>query len=174
MVTKKTKESEMRIEAKTSADIVAINVKRNNSHDGKEAFVDLEIGIKEGEAPNFGKDFADLAFSGMREEVTEEGAAKITHLQDSIKPGSRVVYERHVIVLDGNKLKEQPELLNLKTVDGDAKVVAKVRVPVATTQTDLITSLMGKVGNVVAIEFNPEQQLMTLNKKPETETEAEA
>jgi hypothetical protein len=156
----------MRIKTKTSADVVGLNIKRNQKHDGKEAHLDIEVGVKQENAKKFGADFGDLAFSSMRER-TEESETKIVHLQDNIKPGSRVVYERHEILIDDNKLNEQPELLSIRTVDGEARVIAKYRVPVATTQKGLLTKLMGKVGGVVTVEFNPEQQLMDLKQKPE-------
>ena len=157
----------MRIDAKVNADLVALTVKRNQKHDGQEAFVDLEVGVRQQEADRFGADFGDLAFGSMRE-ATEDGTTRVEHLQDNITPShKRVIYERHVIVLDGNKLTEQPKLASIKTVDGEAKVVARFRVPVATTQATLLTKLMAKVNGNVTVEFSPEQELIDLRQKPD-------
>jgi hypothetical protein len=154
----------MRIEAKTSADVVGLTIKRNQKHDGQEAYVDIEIGVKYDEAEKtFGEDFQILAFSSMRQvPVGEEGTEKIIHLQDLIKPGERVVFEKHVIEINGTKLKEQPKLLHIKTVDGDAKAIAKLRIPIDVDST-LVAELTQQVGDVVEVQFNPEQQLLDLD-----------
>jgi len=149
----------VKIQAKTSCDITAFLVKRNKSHDGKEGHVDIEIGVKQKDAADqFGADFEALAFATMQT-VTgiEDGEKKIVFLQDTIKPGRRVMFERHVIQLDGEEIKEQPELLSIKTVDGDAKVIAAIRIPIETARKKLVSSLTQKVGEVVGVEFNPEQ-----------------
>ena len=156
----------MRIEAETNADMTAITIKRNQKHDGQLAYLDLELAVKQAEAAQFGEHFGKLAFSSMTEVGDEGGATKIIHLIDNPKPSKRCVYERHVIVLDGVQITEQPELLSIATIDGEARVIAKFRVPVATTQKKLLTSLIEKVGQVVSVQFNPEQELLGLSEKP--------
>lgn len=147
----------MIIRAKVSGDLADLHIKRNRKHDGKEATIDLEIGIRQQEAANWGVDFNDLAFSSMCER-TQDGVTTLVHLQDTIKPNTQVVYERHVILIDGQKVKEQPKLLSMKTVEGEAKVIATVRVPVSVTQKKLLASLMDKVNSMVSLEFEPEQE----------------
>lgn len=152
----------MRINAKASADLVALRVKRNTKHDGQEATVDLEIGIEKNEADNFGDGFERLAFATMREvDTTDEDGVpvrRLEHLQARIKPNrKRVIYERHVIHIDGQKITEQPELVRVITVDGSPKVVALFRVPISVTRTELITKLMAKVNGVVSVSFVHEQ-----------------
>jgi len=149
----------MKIQTRCSADVAAFTIKRNQAHDGKEGFVDLEIGVEQKNATkSFGADFEALAFAMMQEVASgEDGAPKVVFLQDTIKPGRRVVFERHVINLDGEQISEQPELLKIKTVDGDAKVIANIRIPVETARKKLVANLTQKVGEIVDVEFNPEQ-----------------
>lgn len=147
----------MHISAKVQGDLADLHIKRNQKHDGKEATVDIEIGIKQDESDNWGEDFHDLAFASMCERVSDDGAATLVHLQDTIKPNKRVVYERHKMTIDGSVVRAQPELLALKTVEGEAKVVAKFRVPISTNAKELLGKLMDKVNTVIKVEFEVEQ-----------------
>lgn len=161
----------MEIEVKTSADIIGLSVKRNKKQDGKSAFLDIEIGVKRTDAAKFGGDtFIDLAFSSMRESVDDDGAATVIHLQDKIKPGSKLTHPRHIIHIDGEVIKsQQPKLFSIRTIEGEAKVVATYRIPIPTAQRKLLASIVDKVGTLVAVEFAPEQHLMDLEDKPEVE-----
>ena len=152
----------MKITGKFGADIVGIHIKRNKSHDGREAFVDIEIDVRQEDAEEkFGPNFALLAFGTMHDvrtgEDEEEGTDKIAFLQDSITPGRRVVFEKHKIEIDGEQIVAQPGLLKIQTVDGEARVVNKIRIPVDAQKKALISKLMENVGGVVKVSFSPQQ-----------------
>ncbi len=150
----------MKIKGKLNADIVGFAIKRNKSHDGSEAAVDIDVGVTEEDAKEkFGADFHVLAFGTMRvmEAEGDDDVDAIAFMQDTIKPGSRVVFESHKIKLDGETITEQPELLSIKTVDGEARVIARLRIPVKTDKTAAINSLVQSVGKTVKVEFNPQQ-----------------
>ncbi len=152
----------MNIETKTSADVVALTIKSNTQNDGKEAYVDVEIGVDQPEATaKFGEEFEGLAFSSMRLHDTGE-ETKVIHLQDTIKPGKRVVLEKHVIDFNGTVVKALPQLLSIRTIDGADRVVAKVRVPLD-VGTKLVTELTELVGKMVDMEFSPQQQVLDLD-----------
>ena len=113
----------MRVEGKLNCDLRQVIVKQNQSSDGQEAFLDLDAGVTKDEAEKkFGEDFASLAFSTMRvlEAQDDDETDAIAFLVDSIKPGSRVVFELHTIDIDGEEITAQPELRGIKTVDGEA------------------------------------------------------
>lgn len=149
----------MRIQAKCSADIVGFSIKRNQTHDGKEGFVDIEVGVDRQDASDqFGHDFDALAFATMMMVNDNEGAGeKIVFLQDTIKPGSRVMFDRHIIEIDGHEIRDIPVLTGIKTIDGAERVIAKIRIPVEVTKKGLVSALTQSVGKVVTAEFNPEQ-----------------
>jgi len=150
----------MKITGKLAADIVGFSIKRNKAHDGSEAAVDIEVSVSEDDAKGkFGDDFHTLAFGTMRvvEAEGDDDVDAISFMQDTIKPGSRVVFEGHKIKLDGQTITEQPELLSIKTVDGEARIIARLRLPVKTDNTAAINSLVQSVGETVKCEFNPQQ-----------------
>ena len=152
----------MKIEGKLSADIKQVIVKQNQSNDGREAFIDLDAGVTKDEAEKkFGEDFATMAFSTMRvmeaDPDAEDDVDAIAFLVDSIKPGSRVVFELHTIDIDGEEVVAQPELRGVKTVDGEARVIAQLRVPVDVSKKALLNQLVGNVGKTVKIGFIPVQ-----------------
>lgn len=160
----------MKISGKHNADIVGFSIKRNKSHDGREAAVDLEISIKQEEAlSKFGEDFEKLAFATMRVIKADIGDTddvdSIAFLVDNVKPGHRVVFERHRIALEEEVFEEQPEFLTIRTIDGEPRVIAKLRVPIDVGRTTLITSLAQKVGQTVKIEFEPKQAVLEFKKK---------
>lgn len=152
----------MKIKSKLNADIVAFNIKRNSAHDGREAYVDLEVSVRHEEAAKkFGEEFAALAFSTMRTIVAGEDdeGDKIGFLVDDIKPGKNLVYERHIVAIgeDKDEITAQPELLKISPVDGEQRVIAKIRLPVDVTKAGLISKLTKSVGQTVKVEFNPSQ-----------------
>src|SRR3990167_6393078 len=105
----------MKIKGKLNADVKQVIVKQNQSNDGREAFIDLDAGVTKDEAEKkFGEDFATMAFSTMRvmeaDPDAEDDVDAIAFLVDSIKPGSRVVFELHTIDIDGEEVVAQPEL----------------------------------------------------------------
>jgi len=148
----------MKIILKTAADIVGFQIKRNKTHDGREASVDLDIGVKREDASKFGEEFEALAFATMRVmENDKDGGNSFSFLVDSIKPGHRVVYEQHRIKIAGQNISEQPELLGIRTVDGEARVVVRVRIPIGVDKAALISELATKVGQTIKVEFEPQQ-----------------
>lgn len=148
----------MKCKGKFNADVVNFHVKTNKANDGREASVDIEIGLKQEEAKKkFGDDFESLAFSTMRVMEGEDGGDTFRFLVDSVKPGSAVVFERHRVAVDDEEIECQPELLSIKPVEGEAKVVAKIRLSVDVGKKALLNKLCGSVGQVVKIAFNPQQ-----------------
>lgn len=146
----------MKIQGKMSADVVGITIKRNKSHDGKEAHLDLEVGIDaETCAETWGDDLRTLAFSGMRIESDEDGEDGYRHLMDTIKPGSRVVYEHHEVKIHGaGKIRCQPQLLRISTIDGKPSGVVRLRLDIEAARAAELTD---KVGATIKVEFNPSQ-----------------
>lgn len=147
-----------------NADVVGFRIKRNAAHDGKEAELDIEIGVKEDDAEKkFGEDFAKLAFATKRvieaDPADPESTDAIGYLVDKIKPGRRYVLEQHLIQIGEHDITCQPELLSIEPVDGEARVVAKVRIPVDVSKKSVINSLVQMVGGeVVKVKFDPRQQ----------------
>lgn len=172
----------MKISGKHNADLVGFSIKRNKSHDGREAFIDLDIGVTEDEAASkFGEDFKLLAFGTMRVIEADVGdnddVDSIGFLQDDIKPGKRVVFEKQRVSLLEDVFEEQPELLKIRTVDGTRKAVARFRVPVDVGRATLITQLAQKIGQTVSVEFDPVQAgfgFKTKNGAPAATAEAQA
>jgi hypothetical protein len=161
----------MKLKLKTPADIVGFNIKRNKSHDGREAVVDLEIGVKQDDASKWGEEFKALAFATMRVmENEKDGGNSVAFLVDSIKPGHRVVFERHTVNIAGQKINEQPEMMSIRTVDGEARVVARIRLPIAVEKAALIGELVTKVGQTVRVEFEPEQVQFEFKHKSDDKT----
>jgi hypothetical protein len=161
----------MKLKLKTPADIVGFTIRRNKSHDGREAAVDLEIGVKQDDASKWGEDFKALAFATMRVmEHEKDGGNSVAFLVDSIKPGHRVVFERHTVNIAGQKINEQPELLSIRTVDGEARVVARIRLPVAAEKAALISELVTKVSQTVRVEFEPQQGQFEFTHKADDKT----
>lgn len=139
-------------------------MKANKSHDGREAWVDLEIGVKQEEAEKkFGEAFAILAFSTMRvqEAQGEDETDGIVFLQDAIKPGRVMVAELHNVDIEGNQCTVQPELLRIRTVKGEARVVAMIRVPIDVSKASLINAMTKQVGKSVRVEFDPAQGVLS-------------
>lgn len=166
----------MKLKFKTPADLVAFAIKRNKAHDGREATVDLDIGVKQEDAGKWGDDFESLAFATMRVmEDEKDGGNSVAFLVDSIKPGHRVVFERHTVNIAGQKINEQPELLSIRTVDGEARVVARVRLPISVDKQILLNELVSKVGQTIKVEFEPAQgQFEFANKANDKTREAVA
>jgi len=166
----------MKIRLKTPADIAGFSIKRNKTHDGREATVDLEMSVKHEDAAKWGEDFESLAFATMRVmEDEKDGGNSVTFLVDSIKPGHRVVFELHTVSIVGQQVNEKPELLGIRTVDGEARVVARVRLPIPVEKQGLISELVTKIGQTVRVEFEPQQgQFEFTSKADDTTREAVA
>jgi hypothetical protein len=159
----------MKLHLKTSGDVKQFIIKRNNEANGREALVDIDLGVKKENADNWGPDFLALAFSTMRvmepAEDDEDSGNTIGYLVDTIKPGKRLVVENHEIEIDGYKFKTQPELKNIKTIDGVEAVVVCMRIPIAIDNKELLDLLTSKVGSIVKIEFSPLQGSLGFNVK---------
>jgi len=150
----------MKIKGKLTVDVVGLQIKRDKSNDGREATVDFELGVSEPEAAeHWGEDFADLAFSTMRKRVIdiESGKEEIIFLTDSVKPNSKAVFEMHQVSLEEETIEVQPELLSIRTQEGVARVVARVRIPIDVGREKLLAALPVKVGASITIDFDPKQ-----------------
>jgi hypothetical protein len=154
----------MKLSSKFTGDIVGVTIKRNKSQDGRDAFVDFDIGIDQAVAKEkWGDDFASLAFSTMRviapdpDGDDEEEGNHIGFLVDSVKPNKKFVFERHQVELEEERFECQPELLVIHMVDGAARVNARLRLPIDVGQTKLLSRLCEKVGKTVNVTFNPKQ-----------------
>lgn len=148
----------MEIKGKMAADLVAYTIRRNKSHDGKTAHLDLDVGVSEQDAAKrFGDAFRTLAFATMHVEETEDGEHTYSFLQDAIKPGKRVVCERHVISIGEHEVSAQPTVLAIRPVDGANRVTVRLRIPLDPKQGEKIgiTSMAWK--ETVPIEFSPQQ-----------------
>lgn len=167
----------MKVKGKFSADVVGFFVKRNKSHDGQTAAVDIDVSVRQEDASKFGEDFDALAFGTMRivqasvDEV--EAVDKIAFMQDSIKPGRNVVLERHVVSFDGDRVEEQPELLCIKPVDGEKRVVVSIRIPVDADRAQQL-GLASKVGKTLSVQFNPQQGELPYRKRKDEAAAEEA
>lgn len=152
----------MDLSGKWNGDVTGFAIKANKSHDGREAFVDVEISVKQDEAEKkLGADFAALAFSTLRvieaDPDDEESHDGFAFLVDSVKPGRRVVCQLHRVVIGDEEVTVQPELRGIRTIDGEARVVAQIRIPVDVSKKALLNSLTGQVGQTLKIEFEPAQ-----------------
>jgi hypothetical protein len=158
----------VRIQGKISADVDQVRTKRNKSHDGKTTTVDIDVSVKRDDAATkFGEDFEALAFATMRTRMVGEGddaEERITFLQDDIKPGSVIVLERHQIKIDGDLVEVQPQLLGVTTVDGEARVIVHLRIPVDSDRASQM-GISDKVNKTIPVEFEPKQSELPLRKK---------
>ena len=143
----------MELSGKMTADVVSVGIRRNQSQDGKTAYVDLEVGVdQDGAEKRFGPEFAKLAFSTLEVREDATGAKGFNFLQDKIKPNDRLVLGRHRIEIADEVWNEQPELRGITTCDGSPRVIADIRIPLPTTHKAL-TALARKVGETVEIKF---------------------
>lgn len=149
----------MRIQGKLNADIVGYSIRRNKSHDGRTALLDVDVGVDEGDAEKkLGEDFHTLAFATMRviEAEDDDDVDTVAFLVDVVKPGRRVVLEKHVIDFEGDRIEEQPRLLAIRTLEGKRSVVVRLRIPIDADRGDQI-GFGKKVGKTLKVEFNPKQ-----------------
>ena len=154
----------MKITANTVADIDSITIKRNKTTAYSESCVFLEFVIKESKCASFGDDFAKLAFSTMRGNGKE-----ITYLVDNIKPGKRVVYEKHCIDIGDYRITAQPELKSIKPIDGEQAVIAKFKLFLDVEFGENIVGWLVKdVGSTVSVKFKPQQKELPFE-KPQAE-----
>ena len=141
-------------------DVAELRVKQTK--DGREAFVDIDFAVsQEVAAVQWGEEFAALAFSTMRvigSDPNDDEDSRIGFLFDSVKPGKKAcVCEVHEIRLLDQRFEAQPELLRVTPVDGEAEVIARLRVPLDAGRENLISELAAKVGTGIKIEFDPKQ-----------------
>lgn len=156
----------MRINGSFSCDVDEYRIKRNKAHDGKTALVDIEFSVDQEQATRkIGAQFALLAFSSMYMKKADpnnpDAVDKICHLQDSIKPNSNVVFERHVIEVGGIQTREQPQLLNIHPIDGEARALVSLRLALEVAIAKSM-KLDDMVNETITVAFNPEQQSLPL------------
>jgi hypothetical protein len=160
----------MKIEGKMAAEITQKNTKANDSKDGRECELSIAVSVKQEEAvKKWGEEFSALAFSSMRpiEGIGEDEGNALAFLQDKIKPSrKRFIYPIHRIGIDDEVIEAQPELVDIETVDGEARVIAHIKIPVDVGRTKLLTYLEGKVGCTVKIDFAVQQTGFEFKKKP--------
>jgi hypothetical protein len=150
----------MKLESTLTADVVGITIKRNGAHDGREVFVDFDIQVDADDAPkSWGEEFAAAAFAMMRTTTITDSDGRehstVKHLVDSISP--KLIFENHRIAILDEVIDVQPELLKIKTVNGAARVVSRLRLPIDVGREKLILGLVGKVGEAVKLDCNPVQ-----------------
>jgi hypothetical protein len=151
----------MEISGKMNAEVKKITITANDSKDGREAELDIAVSVKQEEATKkWGEEFSTLAFSSMRpiEGVGEEEGNELAFLQSKIKPSKkRFVCSIHRIGIDDEIIESQPELLEIETIDGEARVIAHLRIPVDVGRKKLLSGLSEKVGSSVKIDFAVQQ-----------------
>jgi hypothetical protein len=164
----------MKLKCKLDADIVGLIIKRNKTNDGREAFVDIDIVVKrEGAEKRWGDDFVALAFATLQvradPDADGEDGQSYSFLVDSLKPNNRLVFERHRIELEEEAIEVQPELTGIRTVDGAAQVIARLRLPIDVGRKKLLSNLASKVGVTVKLEFSPQQASFEFKRGKEPE-----
>lgn len=151
----------MEITGKMSAEVQQIVIKSNESNDGRSATIDVEVSVKQDEATKkWGEEFSALAFGSMRvvQSDGDDAGDEMAFLQARIKPAKkRFVCGVHRIGIDEDVVDAQPELLDIETVDGEARVLAHVRIPIDVAKKKLLSSLTDKVGKTVKIDFAVQQ-----------------
>ena len=150
----------MKLKGKFNAEIDQLLTKRNKSNDGRTTFVDLEVAVDHDDAEKkWGADFATLAFATMRtvEAEGEDDEETVAFLVDRVKPNQRFAFELHRISLEDETIDVQPKLIDIRTVDGSSRVVAKIRLQIDVGRDKLISALTGKVGQTIKLEFDPKQ-----------------
>lgn len=158
----------MDITGKMAADVRQIVIKSNEANDGREANIDLAVSVKQDEAAKkWGEEFATLAFSSLRpREGTGDEGDGLAFLQDKIKPAKkRFVCGMHRIDIDGETIDAQPELTAIDTVDGEARVIAHLRIPIDVGRKRLVSALSEKVGSTVKIDFAVQQGKLPLGER---------
>lgn len=154
----------MRITGTFSADLIKFLIKSNESNDGREAQVDVDIGFDEDDAASaVGQDFATLGLATAVERE-EDGASSVVHLQDKAKPSRKRfgAFELHKIDIAGERIEAQPELLHVKGVDGKRSIVARFRIPIPVDKAKPLKALLDKVGKKISVEFDPKQETLPL------------
>ncbi len=149
-----------KITGKTKGDFRKLTFIANKKSDGSYGQADFEIGLsKEEVTALFSEELAELAFSSMVRTVVKHDdgdSTDIVHYQDHIKPGSKIVFENHVMKISGMKVDGQPELLEFAPVQGAERVIARVRIEIP-SDSNLASSLPSKTNSVLALQFNPSQ-----------------
>ncbi|MCK5642883.1 MAG: hypothetical protein KAJ19_18885 [Gammaproteobacteria bacterium] len=147
----------MKIKGKFAAKVAKLLTKSNKANDGSTAEADFEVSVKRDDGGEmFGDDFDALAFSS-RIVNDVDGVESIGYLQDSVTPGKRVLFEDHAVNIGGESIIAKPQMLKVVPVDGEDRAVVTLRLPIETKNTALLTELLLKVGQDVALEFDPAQ-----------------
>ena len=156
----------MQITGKMTAFVKQVLTKANKTHDGTTTDVDLEIAVKADDAAKkWGTKFATAAFSNFVEAEDEDGVKESQWLQDKIKPArKRFICEKHQVALGDDVLETQPRIVDFTPVDGEPKVIVKVRIPIETTRAQLVGKLTKAVATELKVEFNVAQLAIEFRK----------
>jgi hypothetical protein len=156
----------MNIQGKLTGDVVGVLTKTNKTFDGRETFVDIDCPVSREEGLElFGEVFEKVAFGSMVMATNDDGETTPTHYQDNPKPGSKVVFEKHTYRVVGHDIVGQPEFRGIKTIQGEERVMAKLRLPVE-TDSPAVELLRQKAGrSPVTVEFTPTQAQLAFSAK---------
>lgn len=156
----------MRIRGTFTADLIKFLIKSNESNDGREAQVDVDIALQEDDAKAaIGEDFATLALGTAVDRIPEDGnVAELVHLQDKQKPSKKRfgAFELHKIEIAGERIEVQPELLHVSGIEGQRAMVARFRIPIPVDKMKPLKALLDKVGKKISVEFDPKQETLAL------------
>lgn len=156
----------MKVTGKHRADFVGLNVPRNQSNSGLLGYLDLEIGVDaETCATDWGEDFKALVFATVREVTDEDtGEVVVGSLLDSVKPGKRVVYEHHDVIVAGVKTRCQPDILRATMVPRKAAAVVKLRLTFELRELKkILEHIAKKPAAMLDVEFEPAQMGLGFN-----------
>lgn len=163
----------MDIRGKLPCDVVAVTIKANESHDGKDAMVDIECGVRQEDAvARFGQDFADMAFSTLKviEAKDENETDSYGFLVDTIKPNRRVVIGKHRLQIGEHQIDADPKLRAIKTEKSEPRVVVRIRFHVETSKKQLLSYIQDHVGSMLTVDFEPAQGQFDFVEKPRAHT----
>lgn len=143
----------MRIRFKGSADLNNYGLAVNKKRDGKEAFLDLTVGVEEESASEeFGERFRRTFFSSMRSD--QNG---VDWGIDSSKPNKKkFTCERHLVNVNGHEIKVRPKLLSVVPVEEAPRVLANIRIPIPHDKWQFIKALHENMEAVAEISIEPE------------------
>jgi len=143
----------MRIQFTGSADLNNYGLAVNKKRDGKEAFLDLTVGVDQDKAKDeFGETFLKSFFSSM--DTDQEG---VSWGLETMKPKKKkFICERHVITINGHEIRVHPKLTGVTPVEETPRVLASIRVPVPSDKWKFIKALHENMEAVAEIHIEPE------------------
>lgn len=145
----------MQLKGKLTGRIIQVLTTYHQTNDGKKAAVDIAFRTQREDAEaRFGADFNTLAFATTTHDEEEDCPV---HLQDVIKPGSRVKFAEHVITIEGKEVITTPKLLKIEPVEGEETVFATLRIEVGTSVKGLRGKLAEQTGDMITLEFDEKQ-----------------